>query len=289
MTDSVLTLVFPEKQADFQTIMDDVHKCDEWVILSPDRCAQIEVSVPLTASGLSAIRDRYQCDVFCQPKAGFGVKKLLLADMDSTIVTTETLDDISFKVGLQDQVSDITAASMRGELDFTQSVDARVALIAGVHRDVLERVADDMTVSDGAKTLIATMAALGAKTVLVSGGFTFFTEIIARLCGFDAHHGNVLEFDGDVLTGKVSRPMLDKPAKARIMREYCTKLGLQVRDATTIGDGANDRAMIEAAGFGVGYRPKPKLAACTDHQIWHNDLTALLFAQGIKESEFVDG
>lgn len=274
-------MVFPEKQDDFDAICASVDGHADWQVLSPGRAAQALMTTP---DGLPDLK----ADIFVQDAEQHGRKKLLLADMDSTIVTTETLDEIAAGLGKKDEVAAITAASMRGELDFTGSIDARVAMIAGLHRDVLHQTARTTQLSPGAQTLVKTMAHHGAKTVLVSGGFTFFTEPIASICGFHAHHGNTLEWDGDQLTGKVLRPVLDKPAKATLLQQYCAELGIDPLHAATIGDGANDRDMVTAAGLGVGYRPKPKLAACTPHHIWHNDLTALLFAQGFHHEEFID-
>lgn len=289
MSDSVLTLVRPEKQGDFSEILASVYKSDKWSILAQGRAAHVRVDQPIAVESIAQWRDQFQADIFVQPAKDHGVKKLLLADMDSTIVTTETLDEIAGALGLKDKVAAITEASMRGELDFTGSIDARVAMIKGLHKQALDDTAKVTVLSPGAATLIATLRKRGTYCVLVSGGFTYFTRLIAEQCGFDAHHGNRLEFEGDHLTGQVLRPVLDKNAKATIMHDYCQTLTITPEQVTTIGDGANDRAMIQAAGLGVGYYPKPKLAACTAHQIWHNDLTALLFAQGIKESEFVNG
>ena len=281
MSESVVTLVFPEKQDDFAAICADIDGEADWQVLSPGRAAQAVTDTPVT-------RPDIQADIFIQDVGLHGRKRLLLADMDSTIVTTETLDEIAAGIGKQEEVAAITAASMRGDLDFTGSIDARVAMIEGLHRDVLQDTARVTELSPGARILVRTMAHHGAKTVLVSGGFTFFTAPIAEICGFHAHHGNELGWNGDCLSGKVLRPVLDKPAKADFLHQYCRELGITTDQAATIGDGANDRDMITAAGLGVGYRPKPKLAACTDHHIWHNDLTALLFAQGFHEDEFID-
>lgn len=219
-------------------------------------------------------------DVFVTP-SGNRVKKLMLSDMDSTIVAEETLDEVAAATGKGEVIAALTARAMRGELDFESTLRQRVEMLAGTAEPVLEHVRAAITFNQGAHTLVAAMKAQGALTVLVSGGFTYFSAYVAAQCGFDRHHANTFELLGGALTGQVVPPVLDKEAKRTILLKYCTERGLSPDDAFTIGDGSNDLPMLQAAGLGIGYRPKPLLLASLDNCIIHGDLTAALYAQGL--------
>jgi len=215
-------------------------------------------------------------------------KRLLIADMDSTIINVECLDELADFAGVKDKVSEITERAMRGELAFEGALRERVGMLTGLSVDALQTCYDDrVRLNPGAKTLVETMAANGARCALVSGGFTFFTSRVAEAAGFHLNRANTLiEADGK-LTGKVGDPILGKEAKLAALREETSALGLTLADALAVGDGANDLAMIEVAGLGVAYRAKPIVAAQAHAKVDHADLTALLYFQGYKASEFV--
>jgi phosphoserine phosphatase len=217
-------------------------------------------------------------------------KRLLVADMDSTIIGQECLDELADFAGLKPQISAITERAMRGELDFAEALIQRVAMLRGLSVSALDACyAQRVTLNPGARTLVATMKAHGARCVLVSGGFRFFTSRVAEAAGFDADRANTLVDDGSTLTGEVGRPILGREAKLSALVEESSALGLSPLDAVAIGDGANDLAMIKAAGLGVAYRAKPIVAAETTARIEHTDLTAVLFFQGYREEEFAGG
>ena len=201
--------------------------------------------------------------------------RLLVADMDSTIVTGETLDELAAFAGVGEQVAAITRRSMNGLADFADALRERVALLRGLELDALERTWEGVRVSSGARELVATMRAHGAQTALVSGGFTFFTGRVAALLGFGVHRANVLEHDGRALTGRVREPVLDRSAKLRTLRELAAGMGTQ--DTMAVGDGANDLDMIRAAGLGVAFHAKPVVEAAAPVAVRHAGLRALLF------------
>ncbi|MBU0800225.1 MAG: phosphoserine phosphatase SerB [Alphaproteobacteria bacterium] len=209
------------------------------------------------------------------------VKKLMLSDMDSTIVAEETLDEVAAAVGLGEVISALTARSMRGELEFEDTLRARVEMLKDTPAAVLTKIRDNVTYNPGAHELVAGMRAQGAPAVLVSGGFTYFSGHIAEATGFDFHHANVLEILNGLLTGQVIPPILGKNTKREILEEYCERLSLTPADVFAIGDGANDLPMLQTAGLGIGYRPKPLLLEALDNCIIHGDLTAALYAQGL--------
>jgi phosphoserine phosphatase len=215
-------------------------------------------------------------------------RRLLVADMDSTIVTGETLDELASLAGLGEEVSAITRRSMNGEIDFSSALRERVAMLKGLALTALEETWRGVRLTPGARTLVVTMSRAGAQTALVSGGFTFFTARVAELCGFSAHHANELMDDGAVLTGLVREPILDRDAKLRTMRDLAQAAGLRCTETLAVGDGANDLPMLKAAGLGVAFRAKPVVAAEVENRVEHADLRALLFAQGIPASEFAE-
>jgi phosphoserine phosphatase len=214
-------------------------------------------------------------------------KRLLVADMESTIVAEECLDELAAEAGIGPRIADITARAMRGEIAFEPALRERVRLLAGLPVANLERLRDRLTVLPGATALVATMRAHGATTALVSGGFTFFTEPVAAGLGFDEHHGNRLEIADGKLTGGLIDPILGRHEKAGHLEQLARQRGLALADALAVGDGANDVEMIAKAGLGVAYRGKPLLEGVADAAIRHADLTALLFLQGYRRSEFV--
>ncbi|MBS7813060.1 phosphoserine phosphatase SerB [Roseococcus pinisoli] len=225
-------------------------------------------------------------DLIAQPAEGRR-KKLLLADMDSTIVTSETLDEIAAFAGLKEKIAEITARSMNGELDFRQALTERVGMLKGLDASALDETWKTTELTPGATTLIATMRANGAHTALVSGGFTFFTGKVAERCGFHEHHANTLLIADGKLLGTVGEPILDRDAKLATLKRLAADLGLSLAETAAVGDGANDLAMIQAASLGVAYHAKPVVAAAARHRILHTDLRALLYAQGYRAADFV--
>lgn len=214
-------------------------------------------------------------------------KRLLIADMDSTIIGCECLDELADFAGVKDKVSEITERAMRGELLFEGALRERVGMLKGLSAGALQACYDDrVKLNPGARTLVATMAAHGARCALVSGGFTFFTRRVAEAAGFHLNRANTLIEEDGKLTGLVGDPILGKEAKLAALIEETAALGLTPADALAVGDGANDLAMIEAAGLGVAYRAKPIVAAQAHAKVDHADLTALLYFQGYKASEF---
>jgi phosphoserine phosphatase len=215
-------------------------------------------------------------------------KKLLLADMDSTIINVECLDELADMAGLKPQIAAITERAMRGELEFEAALRERVGMLKGLKLDALERTyAERVRLNPGAKSLLATMRAHGAHTMLVSGGFGYFTQRVAAAAGFHAERGNTLLDDGVALTGEVSTPILGREAKLKALEEAVDALKIDFAESLAVGDGANDLAMIQKAGLGVAYHAKPVVAAAAGAAIQHNDLTALLYLQGYSDSEII--
>jgi phosphoserine phosphatase len=227
-------------------------------------------------------------DVIAQPLAARR-KRLFVADMDSTMIGQECIDELADYVELKAHVAAITERAMRGEFAFEPALRERVALLKGLPAAVVEDViVKRITLTAGARTLVATMRANGAFTCLVSGGFTLFTGRIAAMIGFDEHRGNTLIVDDGRLTGRVAEPILGREAKLATLIELRERLGLAPQDTLAAGDGANDIPMIEAAGLGVAYRAKPAVAAAAHARIDHGDLTALLYAQGYARADFAE-
>ena len=212
---------------------------------------------------------------------------LLVADMDSTIVTGETLDELAVFAGVGEEIASITARSMNGEIEFGEALRARAAMLRGLDLSALERTWAQTRLTAGARTLVATMAAHGALTALVSGGFTYFTSRVAALCGFAEHRANVLLDDGTRLTGAVGEPILDRDAKLAVLRDLAAQRGVRMAATLAVGDGANDLAMLREAGLGVAFRARAVVTAQVANRVDHADLRALLFAQGYSVEEFV--
>lgn len=203
--------------------------------------------------------------------------KLLLCDMESTIIKNEFLDEIANHLGIGEQVANITARAMNGELGFEESMHERINLVKGLKKSDILKLADErMVYNEGAKELIAGCKARGIKTILVSGGFTIFTEIVKNHLGFDEHYANELIFDGENLSG-VKEPILGKEAKLEILKEQCKELGIEASQTITIGDGANDLPMLHAAGAGIAYRAKPIVKKEIENQFNYANLDGLLY------------
>jgi phosphoserine phosphatase len=226
-------------------------------------------------------------DVAVQPADGRR-KALLVADMESTIIAQEMIDELAERFGLGERVAAITARSMSGELDFEASLTTRVALLAGLPESAIDEVARRMTLNPGARTLVRTMRAHGAYAALVSGGFTVFTRRVREACGFDDDRANRLLVTDGALTGRVAEPILGRRAKLDALTDIARVRGLATSAALAVGDGANDADMLARAGLGVGYRPKAPARAAAAVAIDHGDLTALLYLQGYRGNEFVD-
>ncbi|MEG3174976.1 phosphoserine phosphatase SerB [Sphingomonas sp. RB3P16] len=216
-------------------------------------------------------------------------KRLIVADMDSTMITVECIDELADYAGIKPQIAAITEAAMRGELDFEGALDARVALLAGLDEAVIARcLAERVTIMPGAIALVGTMRARGATAILVSGGFTRFAEPVAAQIGFHRAIANRLELGGGVLTGRVTKPIVGSDTKLQTLRAATAELGLLPEQTLAVGDGANDLAMIRAAGLGVAYHAKPVVSAAAAARIDHGDLSALLYAQGIARAQWVE-
>jgi phosphoserine phosphatase len=217
-------------------------------------------------------------------------KRLLVSDMDSTIITIECIDELADLAGIKPQIAEVTRRAMNGELDFAAALRERVALLAGLpRRAIAEVIAERLRLMPGASTLVRTMRAHGACTALVSGGFTEFTRHVQRLCGFDVEVANELEVADGRLTGRLVGELRGAEAKLRTLERLRDRLGLADAQTLAVGDGANDLPMIEAAGMGVAFRAHPRVRARAGVRIEHGDLTALLFLQGYPRAAFAAG
>ncbi len=226
-------------------------------------------------------------DLIVQPHEGRR-KKMLLADMDSTMIRQECIDELAAEAGVGARVADITARAMNGALDFEEALIERVGLLKGLPEAMIEQVLDQrITHMPGGYELVNTMKAHGAYAALVSGGFTAFTARVAAALGFDEHRANTLLISDGQLTGDVQRPILGKAAKVEALEEITVRLGISEQDVLAVGDGANDLGMLKRAGTGVALHAKPTVQAECDIRINHGDLTALLFLQGFGRDEFV--
>ena len=227
-------------------------------------------------------------DVVVQP-AACRRKKLLLADMDSTIIGQECIDELADVAGLRAKVSAITDRAMRGEIAFEPALRERVALLRGLDETVVARIIKErITATPGASALVQTMRANGAHATLVSGGFTVFTRPVAEAIGFDEHRANRLIVEGGRFAGCVSEPILGREAKLAALIELRERYGLRKEETLAVGDGANDLAMLGEAGLGIAYHAKPAVAATAHARIEHCDLTALLYAQGYRRADFIN-
>lgn len=237
-----------------------------------------------TAAARRAL-DGIPIDVVAQPRAERR-KRLLVADMDSTIITVETIDELAALAGVGDEVRAITERAMAGALDFSDSLRARVAMLEGLEVSALERVFRDVVrLTSGARAMVRTMRAHGAHTVLVSGGFTYFTNRVRTLAGFDADQGNQLEINQGRLTGRVGEPIINRDGKQRALEKLASERGMALADTMAVGDGANDIGMLRVAGLGVAFRAETAVAQRAAARVDHGDLSALLYLQGYRESD----
>lgn len=253
----------------------------------------IALDIPFTANldgAREALKDGIgHCDVALQVEAT-RKKMLLVADMDSTMITVECIDELADYAGLKPQIAEITERAMQGELDFAEALAARVALLEGMPEEAIEACLQErVTLMPGAVTLIQTMKAWGARTILVSGGFTHFAGPVARQIGFDEAYANRLGLQYGKLTGKVLQPIVDSEFKRRTLEDALTRHAIGDGLSLAVGDGANDIPMIEASGTGYAYHAKPKAREAADVAIMRGDLTSLLYAQGIARNDWVLG
>jgi phosphoserine phosphatase len=257
---------------------------------------EVAVDIPFTGSeDMRAVEARLReargdlpIDIVVQPQA-VRRKKLLLADMDSTMIGQECIDELADFAGLKAHVAKITERAMRGEIEFEPALRERVALLKGMPVSVVDEVlAKRITLTSGGRELVATMRAHGAWTCLISGGFTLFTNAVAAKIGFEENRANELLVEDGKLTGEVREPILGRAAKLAILIDLTESFDLDDIDTLVVGDGANDLGMIQVAGLGVAYHAKPAVAAVAAARIDHGDLTALLYAQGYRRDEFVE-
>jgi len=276
----VLTLVSPDRAA-VEAAIERIGGSAEWL-----GAAAADIILDMGKASVEETLRGLPVDFALQPVEGRR-KRLFLADMDSTIISCECIDELADFAGLKAEISEITERAMRGGIAFEGALRERVGKLKGLKLEAVQRAYDErVRLNPGAETLVRTMAAHGTRCVLVSGGFTFFTSRVAKLAGFHANRANTLLDADGALTGLVAEPILGKEAKLAALQEEAAELGLALSQTLAVGDGANDLAMIEAAGLGVAYRAKPVVAAQADAKVDHADLTALLYFQGYRDEEF---
>lgn len=294
---SILTLIAPpatdgldaghiERAGAALAALDAVVGPPDW--LAPAAACDLPWSGPEPGAAEAAVRRALAdeaLDVAAQPAAGRR-KRILVADMDSTIVASETLDELADFAGMKERVAAITRRSMNGEIDFAAALRERVAMIAGLPEDALEATWRRVRLTPGAKTLVRTMRAHGAVTLLVSGGFRWFTRRVAALAGFDREAANELILVEGRLSGKVAEPVFTGRDKLMLLHRTAAELGVALDAAAAVGDGANDIPMLTAAGLGVAFRARPVVASAARFRLDHADLTGLLYLQGYRRSEF---
>ncbi|BHH85209.1 phosphoserine phosphatase SerB [Desulforhopalus sp. 52FAK] len=285
----ILILVSSSKKNPLlQELLDRVSACiggetGPWLWLEPGKAAELFLDLPAEQWSRSAVEDLLAEDLidsFVIEDDGCRKKKLLISDMDNTMVIGETLDDLAAACNLKDQIATITEKAMCGEIDFPTALRTRVKMLRGLSTEALGKTEREIEYMPGAETLVRVMGENGVYCVLVSGGFTCFTEPVAHHLGFHAHHGNVLQLNNNLLTGMVEDPILDHNTKLSFLRQYASENSLTESDCLAVGDGANDLAMISAAGLGVGFHPKAYLRERAKNSIVYGDLTALLYVQG---------
>ncbi|WP_420605687.1 phosphoserine phosphatase SerB [Novosphingopyxis sp.] len=258
-----------------------------WDWIDEGRAADIMAggTVPAIRAALAPLEERL--DIVVQP-GGHRRKMLLVSDMDSTMITVECIDELADYAGLKAEISAVTERAMRGELDFVEALRGRVKLLEGLEASAIDRCrAERVRIMPGARELVPTMRGWGAHCLLVSGGFHHFADPVAAEIGFDRTVANRLAVERGQLTGEVTGAIVDSAVKARLLADSAADLGLDNAQTLAVGDGANDIPMIEAAGLGIAYHAKPKAAAAAGAAIRHNDLTTLLYAQGVPRAEWV--
>lgn len=254
-----------------------------WNWLKSEKAAEIELDTLPATWSLSAVETvlaKERIDFFLIANGECRKKKLLVSDMDNTMIIGETLDDLAAACGLKNEIAAITEKAMCGELDFPEALRTRIMMLKGLSSSALTETAQQIEYMPGGATLVRVMSEHGARCVLVSGGFTCFTEPVARSLGFHTHHGNILQCEDNKLTGYVKEPILDHQAKLALLMQYTKELQLSSSETLAVGDGANDLAMISAAGLGVGFHPKAYLKKRAKNSVVYGDLTALLYVQG---------
>lgn len=257
--------------------------------LAQDEAADIPFGVDRPAECIARVRAGFESvpvDVNGGPAEGRR-KRLLIADMDSTIIIGESLDELAEHAGIRDRIAAITARAMRGELDFEGALKERVGMLAGLPASTIDTVVEGLQLTPGADALVATMKAAGAYCALVSGGFKPMTGAIRQRIGFDEDRSNILHVAEGALTGTVGEPILGRDAKLATLTELCTTRGLALDSALAVGDGANDLAMLGAAGMGVAFQAKPAVRDAAGFRIEHADLRGLLYLQGYTKTEIV--
>jgi phosphoserine phosphatase len=282
-----LTLVGAD-QAATRAAVDRIDAAADWLgPIAADFAIDADAPLDHLRDEYLATLDGLPVDACVQPAQGRR-KRLFVADMDSTIIGCECLDELADFAGLKAEIAAITERAMRGEIEFEGALRERVGKLKGLAIAALQQAYDErVRLNPGARTLVQTMAAHGTRCVLVSGGFSFFTAKVARAAGFHAERANRLVFEDEALTGAVEEPILGKQAKLAALDEEAAALAIPLSETLAIGDGANDLAMIQAAGLGVAYRAKPLVAAQADCRLDHADLSAVLYFQGYREGEFV--
>lgn len=285
----IATIVLAKREArDFETALGSIPLLEDVAILSEGKAFEGVISESLTQADIVNALEScgVKADICIQPQKD-RKKKLLICDMDSTLIGQECIDELADFAGVKDRVSTITERAMRGEIGFEGALTERVSLLKDLDITVLQKCFEErITLNKGARVLCQTMKADGAKTVIVSGGFTFFTQRVATACGFDSHQANTLIEANGKLTGGVGMPILGREAKLEALKKHSTEFGGRAA-AIAIGDGANDLAMITAAGLGIAFYAKPLVAAEAHCAINHTDLRTALYFQGYRESEFI--
>lgn len=290
----ILTLVSPTQNSHFPGLIEDFTQklksagtefSDvDW--LSADRACEFSVS-GIEASELAQFISTHLPNTdFALQANGNRRKKLLLADMDSTMIQLESLDSLAAELGFGEEVEAITERGMRGELDFRDSLRTRVALLEGQATDAMAKILENIPYTEGAEVTVKTMAAHGCYCALVSGGFTFTTEVVYKKLGFQEHRANEFEIIDGRLTGKVIEPILGRDSKKSTLLELIKALDINLEESLAIGDGANDLDMLEAAGMGVGYHGKPIVQERAPFNIRFGDMTTLLYYQGYRDEDF---
>ncbi|SFZ82797.1 phosphoserine phosphatase [Devosia enhydra] len=291
MSDTVLCLIANPADSDLDVALAaSIHKDVGGELNWLDHSVACEIIAPKSTEALSIARDRIgrkAVDAALVPQHGRR-KNLLIADMDSTMIEQECIDELAAALGIKDAVAEITARAMNGELDFEQALDTRVALLKDLDLKAMEEVRRErITLAPGGRTLVQTMKAYGGYTALVSGGFTYFADYFAERIGFDEAVANVLELENNRLTGTVRKPIVDKDTKRTRLIALAEERNLPLSATMAVGDGANDLEMIGIAGMGVALHAKPSVAEKSPIRIDHGDLTALLYLQGFSEEDFI--